>query len=70
MIRAEARRLRCVAQDLAGAAVLVTGAASGIGRAGALAFEPEEIAEAVLWLAGTSYAAGAVLSVGGGYTAR
>jgi NAD(P)-dependent dehydrogenase (short-subunit alcohol dehydrogenase family) len=32
--------------------------------------EPEEIADAVLWLAGTSYATGAVLSVDGGYTAR
>jgi A-factor type gamma-butyrolactone 1'-reductase (1S-forming) len=32
--------------------------------------EPEEIADAVLWLAGASYAAGAVLTVDGGYTAR
>jgi NAD(P)-dependent dehydrogenase (short-subunit alcohol dehydrogenase family) len=32
--------------------------------------EPEEIADAVLWLAVTSYATGAVLSVDGGYTAR
>jgi NAD(P)-dependent dehydrogenase (short-subunit alcohol dehydrogenase family) len=32
--------------------------------------EPEEIADAVLWLAGASYATGAVLSVDGGYTAR
>jgi NAD(P)-dependent dehydrogenase (short-subunit alcohol dehydrogenase family) len=32
--------------------------------------DPEEIADAVLWLAGTSYATGAVLTVDGGYTAR
>jgi NAD(P)-dependent dehydrogenase (short-subunit alcohol dehydrogenase family) len=32
--------------------------------------EPEEIADAVLWLAGASYATGAVLTVDGGYTAR
>jgi NAD(P)-dependent dehydrogenase (short-subunit alcohol dehydrogenase family) len=32
--------------------------------------EPEEIADAVLWLACASYATGAVLSVDGGYTAR
>jgi NAD(P)-dependent dehydrogenase (short-subunit alcohol dehydrogenase family) len=32
--------------------------------------EPEEIADAVLWLACASYATGAVLNVDGGYTAR
>ncbi len=32
--------------------------------------EPEEIADAVLWLAGAAYATGAVLSIDGGYTAR
>jgi 2-keto-3-deoxy-L-fuconate dehydrogenase len=32
--------------------------------------EPEEIADAVLWLAGASYATGAMLNVDGGYTAR
>jgi NAD(P)-dependent dehydrogenase (short-subunit alcohol dehydrogenase family) len=32
--------------------------------------EPEEIADAVLWLAGASYATGAVLTVDGGCTAR
>jgi A-factor type gamma-butyrolactone 1'-reductase (1S-forming) len=32
--------------------------------------EPEEIADAVLWLARASYATGAVLTVDGGYTAR
>lgn len=32
--------------------------------------EPEEIAEAVLWLAGARYATGTVLTVDGGYTAR
>jgi NAD(P)-dependent dehydrogenase (short-subunit alcohol dehydrogenase family) len=32
--------------------------------------EPEEIAEAVLWLAGSRYTTGAVLAVDGGYTAR
>lgn len=32
--------------------------------------EPEEIADAVVWLAGASYATGAVLCVDGGYTAR
>jgi NAD(P)-dependent dehydrogenase (short-subunit alcohol dehydrogenase family) len=113
--------------DLAGCGVLVTGAASGIGRASALAFasagarvgvhgltraaalelapygirvnavapgvtrtrmtsgvsaelladvplrriaEPEEVADAVRWLATASYATGTVLTVDGGYTAR
>jgi NAD(P)-dependent dehydrogenase (short-subunit alcohol dehydrogenase family) len=32
--------------------------------------EPEEIADAVLWLAGSAYATGTVLTVDGGYTAR
>jgi NAD(P)-dependent dehydrogenase (short-subunit alcohol dehydrogenase family) len=32
--------------------------------------EPEEIADAVLWLATSSYATGSVLTVDGGYTAR
>jgi NAD(P)-dependent dehydrogenase (short-subunit alcohol dehydrogenase family) len=32
--------------------------------------EPEEIADAVLWLAASSYATGSVLTVDGGYTAR
>jgi NAD(P)-dependent dehydrogenase (short-subunit alcohol dehydrogenase family) len=32
--------------------------------------EPEEIAEAVLWLAGARYTTGTVLTVDGGYTAR
>jgi len=32
--------------------------------------EPEEIADAVVWLAGASYATGTVLTVDGGYTAR
>ena len=32
--------------------------------------EPEEIADAVLWLAGSRYTTGAVLNVDGGYTAR
>jgi NAD(P)-dependent dehydrogenase (short-subunit alcohol dehydrogenase family) len=32
--------------------------------------EPDEIADAVLWLAGAAYATGAVLSIDGGYTAR
>jgi NAD(P)-dependent dehydrogenase (short-subunit alcohol dehydrogenase family) len=32
--------------------------------------EPEEIAQAVLWLATASYATGSVLTVDGGYTAR
>jgi NAD(P)-dependent dehydrogenase (short-subunit alcohol dehydrogenase family) len=32
--------------------------------------EPEEIADAVLWLAAASYATGSVLTVDGGYTAR
>ena len=32
--------------------------------------EPEEIADAVLWLAGSTYSTGAVLTIDGGYTAR
>jgi len=32
--------------------------------------EPEEIADAVVSLAGASYATGSVLTVDGGYTAR
>jgi NAD(P)-dependent dehydrogenase (short-subunit alcohol dehydrogenase family) len=32
--------------------------------------EPEEIADAVLWLAGNPYATGAVLTLDGGYTVR
>jgi NAD(P)-dependent dehydrogenase (short-subunit alcohol dehydrogenase family) len=32
--------------------------------------EPEEIADAVLWLAGSTYLTGAVLTIDGGYTAR
>jgi NAD(P)-dependent dehydrogenase (short-subunit alcohol dehydrogenase family) len=32
--------------------------------------EPEEIAAAVLWLAGSTYSTGAVLTIDGGYTAR
>ncbi len=32
--------------------------------------EPEEIADAVLWLAASSYATGSALTVDGGYTAR
>jgi NAD(P)-dependent dehydrogenase (short-subunit alcohol dehydrogenase family) len=32
--------------------------------------EPEEIADAVLWLAGGTYTTGTVLTVDGGYTAR
>jgi NAD(P)-dependent dehydrogenase (short-subunit alcohol dehydrogenase family) len=32
--------------------------------------EPEEIADAVLWLALSTYTTGAILSIDGGYTAR
>jgi NAD(P)-dependent dehydrogenase (short-subunit alcohol dehydrogenase family) len=32
--------------------------------------EPEEIADAVLWLAASTYTTGTVLTVDGGYTAR
>jgi NAD(P)-dependent dehydrogenase (short-subunit alcohol dehydrogenase family) len=32
--------------------------------------EPEEIADAVLWLAGSGYATGTILTVDGGYTVR
>ena len=59
---------RTAAQELAPYGVRVNVVAADI-PPGRLA-ELEEIADAVLWLAGTAYATGAVLSVDDGYTAR
>lgn len=76
---------RCAALELAPYGVRCNAVAPGVTRtgmtsgvsAGLLAdvplgriAEPEEIADAVLWLAGASYPTGTVLTVDGGYTAR
>jgi NAD(P)-dependent dehydrogenase (short-subunit alcohol dehydrogenase family) len=60
---------RAAAVELARHRVRVNAVAPGITRTAA-GVRPEEIADAVLWLAGASYATGAVLTVDGGYTAR